>query len=326
MGGPTGAGGKPRFLGDVGAAHQRQGPRRHRVGAGRHRHPGPVGGEVGVAGGVVERPVAVPGRFLAELVVVQDVRAEGRHHGLEDAEIDDLALAGGVSVSQGHQHGGRGGEAGDAVGQPERRERGGTVRLARHVREPAHGLDQRAEGRARRVGAVLAEPGHPAEDESRVYLGQPIPAESPAFEGAGPEVLDDHVRGRHELLEDRRRLRIAEVEADAALVAADHLPPETLPLALAAVPPQAVAASRMLDLDDLGAVVAEHLAGERAGEHRGAVQNAQIGERTRPRSGCAPALIHDRIVNAVSVSGTDPPSLRVSRGRIGIFRPARGTD
>ena len=61
-----------------------------------------------------------------------------------------------VAVVQGHHHRPRGRLGGDAVGQHERRQRRRTVRFARDLGEPAHGLGQRA------VAGSVARSAHPA--------------------------------------------------------------------------------------------------------------------------------------------------------------------
>src|SRR5581483_7331264 len=72
--------------------------------------------------------------------------------------------------------------------------------------------------------------------------------------------------------------RLRERQGHAALVPADERPPERDPVLLPAHLPEPVAA-RVLDLDDVGAVVAEERRDHGAGEERGAVDHAQPGQR-----------------------------------------------
>ena len=123
-------------------------------------------------------------------------------------------------------HGVGGGEGGDAVGEAERRQGRRAVGLARDGREAAHRLGEGAEAGPGRVGAGLAEAGHAGDDEPRVGGVQGGRSEVPAFEGAGPEVLDEDVGVGREPQQERRLLRAAEVDGDGALVATQRLPPQ----------------------------------------------------------------------------------------------------
>ena len=75
-----------------------------------------------------------------------------------------------VPVIEGHQNGVGGGLGGDAVGQPEGRQRRGPVRLPGDVSEATHRFGQRAEPGAAGVGAELTETGHSSNDEPRIDL------------------------------------------------------------------------------------------------------------------------------------------------------------
>src|SRR4029079_16221107 len=73
------------------------------------------------------------------------------------------------------------------------------------------------------------------------------------------EVREDGVRGTDEILEDRPRLRVAEIERDAALAAVERLEEERVLglLERRHVPADVTAARGVLDLDHLGAEVRE---------------------------------------------------------------------
>ena len=83
--------------------------------------------------------------------------------------------------------------AGDLVGQRDRREQRAAVGLAVDRREPAHRLGDGGEARTWRVRAVLAETGDPRDHEPRVAGEEHVGAEPEPLEGAGTEVLDQHV-------------------------------------------------------------------------------------------------------------------------------------
>ncbi len=107
-----------------------------------------------------------------------------------------------------------------------------------------------------------------------------IPAEIPFLERARPEVFDQEVRFRRELEQEPLPVRLAEIERDRLLVAGDDRPPQRrLARLLPAPAPHRVALPRRLDLDDLGAHVAEQLPAERPGQQSAEFEHAQIAER-----------------------------------------------
>jgi len=142
---------------------------------------------------------------------------------------------------------------GDAVGQGQRRQRGRRVRRARHVGEAAHGLGERAEARARRVGPRLAEPRDVEHHEPAVHGPEVLVADPPAGQRAGPEVLDHHVDPGHEAAQEVLPLGHAEVERHAPLVARRGAPHEPDAVLLGSEPAHAVTAAGLLHLDDVGA-------------------------------------------------------------------------
>ena len=73
-----------------GPADQVHHPFGDRGGAGRDRHPPAVSGQVGVAGGVVARPVAVPAGDEPELVVDAGSGAEDADQRFQQRQVDDL--------------------------------------------------------------------------------------------------------------------------------------------------------------------------------------------------------------------------------------------
>ena len=115
-------------------------------------------------------------------------------------------------------------------------------------------------------------------------LVQHLRADAPALQRAGPEVLDHHVGVGGQGAEDLLPLRGREVQRDGPLVAAEHLPPQADAVALGAVAARRVAA-RVLDLDHVGAEVAEHRGGERPGEEGGDVEDLESLESAIQSSG-----------------------------------------
>src|SRR5690606_16074146 len=277
--GTTRPAGKPRLVDHLRVPHQAHHPLGHRGRAGGDGHPVAVAGAVRVARRVVLRPVAAPLLDDPELVVDDRLRTEHGDDRLQDAQVDLLAgTAAGVAVVQGREHRPEAGDAGDAVGQAERRQGGWTVGLAGDVREPAHRLRQRAECRPRGVRSGLAEPGDAGEDDAGVALPHLLVAAPPAFEGSRAEVLHHHVGGLHQPQEQLRAVRVAQVQADGALVARDHLPPQWYAVPTVPVVAHAVAVPGVLDLDHVGAEVPEQLADERSGEDGRHVDDPQAGQ------------------------------------------------
>src|SRR5437773_7635272 len=109
-------------------------------------------------------------------------------------------------------------------------------------------------------------------------VGQPLVAQTPPLERAGTEVLDDDVRPRGEVAEDALAVGAREVERGRPLVAPDHLPPQTDAVLARAVMPGGIGLPRMLDLGHVRAEVAEERPGERAGEQRRDLDDAEALE------------------------------------------------
>src|SRR3954452_24482243 len=100
----------------------------------------------------------------------------------------------------------------------------------------------------------------------------------PLLHDPRPEVLHDHVRVGDELAQQLLPLRPAEVQRDRALVAGDHLPPQAGPRAVPAVRAGRVAV-RVLDLEHVGAHVAEQHRRDGRGVHRAHVEDLDPVER-----------------------------------------------
>ena len=142
-------------------------------------------------GDEARRPRAVA---VHQHLVARGVGPQERHHRVEHRQLHVLAA---VTALAGEQRGGdglRGGERGDLVGRglaEEHRDAVGRIGLV--GAEPAVGLDHRVVGRLAGVRADRAEPGQRHVDEVVVTGAQVVVAEAVAVEGAGPEVLHEHV-------------------------------------------------------------------------------------------------------------------------------------
>ncbi len=110
--------------------------------------------------------------------------------------------------------------------------------------QPAHRFADGGVPGQGREGSGLAVAADAHDDESRVGGVQRLPAESPPFERAGAEVLDQDVGVRSEVADEALPLLLTQVDRDAALVATRDLPPDAAAWCVAAAPlPQNVARS-----------------------------------------------------------------------------------
>ena len=304
------AGGEPRLVDHLRMPDEAQHPLRDGLGGGRHGEPLAVAAAVRVAGRVVHAPVARAALDHAELVVHHRLHPEQGQDGLDDGQVDHLSGARGVPGEQGGGHGLRGGDGGDAVGEAERGQGRRAVGFAGDGREAAHRLGEGAEAGPRRVRAELAERGDPRDDEARVDLGEHVGAEAPALQGAGAEVLDQHVGAGQETFEQVGAGGPGQVEGGAALVAAEQRPPQRHAVLGGAVAAGRIALGGMLDLDDVGAEVSEDGGGERAGEQGGHVHDGdpcQGGLRFhQPSLAALPPIWKPRYIerNSEGVEGT----------------------
>ncbi len=252
-------------------------------------------------------------------------RAHHLQHRLEQVDVDDLAPA----AVEGDHRGEGGGQRGDLVGEGHRREEGLAVlaRFAIEAGEPAHGFGEGGEAGASGVGARLAEAGDPGHDEVRAAGEQDRGrVEAQPLQGAGPEVLDEHVGGVDEAEERVAFGRRLEVEGDRALVAPDQLPPEgdvVVGVPPAHAPGAVTAAVGTLDLDDVGPEVPEVPRRPGAGDDGGQVEHPDVGERAVRGRG-AGYWRHAAIVVRAELVG-----VALRRGRAGCGtrprpRPGRG--
>ena len=134
---------------------------------------------------------------------------------------------------------------------------------SRHVGEPAHHLRDLVQRGAVRVGPGQ-EPLERHVDQPRVDLGHGLGSEPELRHGAGPEVLGQDIGRGDELARDRHALRRFQVERDRALVAVEC---RKEACAGADQTPRIVAVGRRLDLDHVGAEVAENEAAARPHDH-----------------------------------------------------------
>ncbi|MCY1225839.1 hypothetical protein D3C81_959840 [compost metagenome] len=236
--------------------------------------------------------VAVPGAVRAA-VVVEDARiaarADGRvegqaahvvaqhelRHGLEHRHVDGLACAGALAVEQSCRHGIGRGERDDAIGD-------GARRIARHVgtcapgeRGNGHGaLDQVVIGGLGGVRAALAIAVDTDVQDARVDLGDLFVAEVQACHGLRAHVVDQHIGIGGEAQQRFAPGGLLQVQHDAALAAIDVQEDAGHAVVAAGAHITHGVAGGRLDLDHVGAEVAEDLGGVRSHQDGGHVDDA----------------------------------------------------
>ena len=209
-------------------------------------------------------------------------RLHERRHRLVDRHVDLLAPAGAPGLGEGGQRPDHAEHGGEGVAQADAGARRRPVGAAGRVADAADGLADAAEPGLAGARAGLAEARDVDEHDRRVGLGQHVVAEPPLVEPARPEVLDHDVARRRQPPHHGAGPLVAQVERDRPLVAPDGRPPQAVTVAGDAPAPHRVALAGRLDLDDLGAVVAEQLAGERPGDETAQLQHPHAGQRPLP--------------------------------------------
>ena len=135
-----------------------------------------------------------------------------------------------------------------------------------------------------RVGSGLAVSGHPDQDDAAVAFAQHVVTQAPFLERSRPEVLDDDVGFLDQFEEQLPAAGDPKVERDRLLVARVHSPEEMMTVQFGLTPgAQRIRRPRRLDLDDLGAHVAEQAAGERSGDQGADLEDPDPVERTGRR-------------------------------------------
>ena len=191
------------------------------------------------------------------------------------------------------------GHRGVGAGQPataSARPKGGSVRravgLAGDVGEAAHRLGQGAEaGPGASTGPVWPKPVTRDHDEAGVdgRAGRPQPRPQRSSVPGRKFSISDVGVGREPAQRRRRRPAWLQVERDARLLRVTIFHHSATP-SLTAPQLRRRVAARVLDLDHVGAVVAQVHRGGGAREQRGAVEHPQARQRARgswPATGCS---------------------------------------
>ena len=204
--------------------------------------------------------------------------AEG---GFVERGVDPLPFAGGVAVAErGHDAEGRE-EPRHVVGVDGRGPGGRPVGRPVEIPGAPEGRGDGGEARPLAQGPRLTEGGDAGHDQRRPELVEILPAQSPGFEHAGPEVLDDHVAEGHEAANDLLPLGRVQIQGDDLLAAiVDGVPVVGAVLGRPEAP-EVVALARQLGLDHLGAELRHEGAAERAGHDLRQLENPDTGQGQR---------------------------------------------
>ena len=217
-------------------------------------------------------------------------RLVGQHAdgGIHQRGIDVAALAGLLALRQRGQDADHRIEAGEDVGDRHADAGRRAVRHAGQIHHAAHALRHQIVAGALGVGAVLAEAGHRAIDQTRIFRRQALVVEAELGEPADLEILDQHVRALASLRTMRRPSSLSKSSFDRALAAVGGMEIGRADmLAVGAFherrPPAAgiVAGAFALDLDDVGAQVGQHLPRPGPGQDAGKFEDAETRQRLR---------------------------------------------
>ena len=250
---------------------------------GRDRGPFVVGGAIDIARRCILAAVARAGAHGAQLVVFDGEEFQRAQHGLGGRAVDLLATPFGMAheVVQGGQNAQRAEQARHGIGNRIAQMQRLAAFLAADLGEAAHRLEDARESWPSRIGSVLAEARDAQDGETRIDRPQPVAGDAPAVERARPEILDQDVAADQQAAEQGAALGFAQVERDALLVAVGDFPPQRHAVLVRGERAQAVAGARDLDLDDVGAVVAQQAGGKGPGDHRGNIDDLQSGQGAR---------------------------------------------
>ena len=224
--------------------------------------------------------VAAPGRALARGKIVAGVVGEQRRRGVEQRDLDLLPAAGrvprierqGDALRRHH----RGGEIGDRGADA----RGRTAGVAGQVHQPGLALHDQVVAGPSGIGTAAAEARDRTVDEPRMPRRHRFVVEPEPRHGARPEVLDQDIGTPEQPPQHRLPLLALQVEGATALAAVDRQVVRRLaPEKRRAERARLVAPAGLLDLDDVGAHVAEALGAERSGDDAAEVDDADALER-----------------------------------------------
>ena len=184
---------------------------------------------------------------------------------LEHGDVDDLTRAGLFPLEQRQDDAQGRVHAGGDVGDGHARARG-SVGIAGGGDDAGLALDEQVIGLDVAVRAVLTVARERAVDETRVQFVQPLPSQAQALRHPGRVVLEEHVAGARELVEDLQALGLLGVHGEALLVAVEPHVAGGQALHRGVPVADQVACAGALDLDDLGSHLRQQAGAERTGQ------------------------------------------------------------
>ena len=201
--------------------------------------------------------------------------------GLEQGRLDELTQTRALALLQGGEHAHGEQDAGRDVGDRRADLHGRAAgRFAGNAHQTAHALGDEVEPAAPPVGIREAETGDHAIDEAGVGLLEGVVADTEPVQGAGTEVLDQHVGMRGEPAQDLLAVCGLKVEGDAPLVPVHHHEGSGFIGDLRwHRTARIISAGYLLDLDDVGAEVGQHEAAGRTCHVMGEVDDLEAGDR-----------------------------------------------
>ena len=193
-------------------------------------------------------------------------------HGFVHRHFHITALSPALALVERRQHRMRGHQSAGLVGR-NRGQIAGLARLALHeIGQATHALDHVVICRLPGIGAVFAKTVQAHIDEARVLLAQTVRIEPEPGQLLRAHAVHEHIGALQKRMQRGLRLLLLQIQYHAFLAAVGaHEHCRHARLQCRAGVARGVALRR-LDLDHLGAVVGQHLAGHGAENHAGKVQ------------------------------------------------------
>ena len=194
--------------------------------------------------------------------------------GIQHRQADMLARARALAAKQGGADRLRRGDRGQFVGQDGAHQpRALLVGAGLDGRQAAERLDHRIVDRLVRPRAFLAEAGDRQVDDPRIDRRDVIVADAESLDHAGAEVLHEDIGCPGDLQQQVAAAGLLEVDGNRALVAVDVEERRRQAAAPVAERAGMVAPARRLDLDHVGALVAQDRGRPRPRQHRAQVDD-----------------------------------------------------
>ena len=227
---------------------------------------------------------AVAFRQLAGVFVAVDRAFHPGDRGLEQRGVDHAALPGALALLQGGKRADDAPHAGSLVVDRRRAEGRRVFRPAGHGHHRAIGLQQRVEPRRQPQRAGIAEGPDGAVDQPRIDRQQRLRPDADIVDNAGTQVLDQDIRGFHQLFQPGDVVGGFDIHRNRPLVAVLRMEEQRIPLHERRAPePGVVAAIRLFHLDHISAHIGQDGTGQRAGQRLADFDHADSVERSGHR-------------------------------------------